>query len=695
LLPTLFSQITLSPLQRPEGSDTFRITGTAGNIRIESTTDSAALFGVNWYLKYVAHLQLSTNGDQLAIHGLLPAPADAIEHSALYSYRFALNQNSDGYSTPYWGWLRWQREIDLLAASGINAMLIERGMDTVLYRTFRDFGYSDTAIRSWITLPAHQNWQLMGNMCCFNGPISRALLAKRARSAKRIVARLRELGITPVLPGYYGMVPADFAELHPEAHIIAQGNWNGFVRPAWLDPRDPLFARVAACFYMHEREVFGDTSIYDMETFQEGGTSGNVPITEAARYIQDALESAHPGARWMLLVWQDNPPVQILEGVDRRRIMIVDIEQGRTPGNNRDRDFEGSPYLFGSLWNFGGRTTLGANVYDYGVRLPELGNKSRNLAGIAVFPEGIDNNPYVFDMFTEMAWRRDSIDLQSWTAEYATRRYGAADPHAQRAWQLLLSTVYGNRADGVTDHGERDAAQESLFNAQPSLTATRASTWSPDSIRYDPQRFDRAFVELLQAAPVVRNTETYRYDLVDVARQVLANRSRLLMPQIKAAYDDKQEILFKTLAGQWQHLMELQDDLLSTNRFFMLGPWLANVPPWASSSEERSLLRYDARSILTTWGDRKASEAGLHDYGNKDWSGLTMDYYLMRWKLYFTSLDSALITNTVPEPIDWFALGDAWNRGHQTYATHPRGNSYSTALRIANELHLSQLTSMQ
>jgi alpha-N-acetylglucosaminidase len=690
LLPTLASEITLLPLPGAEGRDTFRITGAAGHIRVEATTNGAALFGVNWYLKYVAHLQLSTNGDQLAIRGSLPAPAEAIEHSALYPYRYALNQNSDGYSTPYWGWMRWQREIDLLAASGINAMLIERGMDTVLYQTFRDFGYSDAATRNWITQPAHQNWQLMGNMCCFNGPISRTLLAKRARSAKRIVARLRELGITPVLPGYYGMIPADFAERHPEAHIVAQGNWNGFARPAWLDPRDPLFAKVAASFYRHERELFGDTSIYDMEIFQEGGASGDVPVAAAAHRIQQALNDAHPNAMWMLLGWQANPSPELLSGADRDHLLIVDLDQGRSPRETRESDFRGARYLFGGLWAFGGRTTLGGNLYDYAVRLPAMGTREGStMAGTAVFPEGLDTNPVVFDLFTEMAWRKEPVDLRNWIEDYASRRYGGYDDHAQNAWKILMQTAYGQRADGVLDHGERDAAPESLFDAQPALTAKTASTWSPDALRYDPAQLNQAFAELLQVNASLQISETYKYDLVDVGRQALANWSRQTLPQIKDAFDRRDRSRFQALTERWLFMMDLEDQLLATNRYFLLGVWMNSVAPWAENNRERRQLEYDARSILTTWGDRHASESGLHDYGNRDWSGLTHDFYRMRWQVFFTNLESSMESGRPPKPVDWFAMGDAWNRRVQQYPVNSVGNPHALAQRIGKELEIS------
>jgi len=683
LLPHQAQQFELGALPAG-GHERFRIDRDHDRIRVEGSTPSALLFGVNWYLKYVAHVQISPNGDRIG-NAPFPLPTKVIERETPYSYRYALNENVDGYTAPYWDWPRWQREIDVLALSGINAVLIERGTDSVLYQTFRDAGYSDQDIRAWITQPAHQNWQLMGNMCCFNGPISTALLHKRAVSAQQIIARLRELGITPALPGFYGIVPADFQRKFPKAHVIPQGEWAGFTRPGWLDPRDPMFAKLAASFYRHQRELFGDSSIYDMEVFQEGGDSGDVPVPEAARDVQNALLTAHPGARWMMLAWQGNPRQDLLAGVDRKDLLIIDIDHDRIPRDNRQKDFQDAPFLFGGIWEFGGRTTLGANTRNITERLQRLGRNNDNMVGTALFTEGMDTNPFAFDLFTEMAWRNEPIDLAAWTADYVQRRYGAADPHALAAWNVLLHTAYDIRIDQVVFNSERDAAQESLFNAQPSLTANRASNWSPEAMRYDASTFAQALPEMLQVTPALRSSDTYQYDLVDIARQTLANESRVLLPQIKAAYDAKDRAGFDTLTQRWLKLMDLQDQLLSTHRSFLVGHWLAQVQPWASSTQERTRLDYDMRSLLTTWGDRKASEgASLHDYGNKDWAGLTRDYYRLRWQTYFQSLDEALRTGTPPKAIDWFSIGEAWNRSAQVYSDKPEGDAYDVAKRIAS-----------
>jgi alpha-N-acetylglucosaminidase len=215
----------------------------------------------------------------------------------------------------------------------------------------------------------------------------------------------------------------------------------------------------------------------------------------------------------------------------------------------------------------------------------------------------------------------------------------------------------------------------------------KASNWSPEGLRYDIGQFRRVLPEMLAVAPALRHSETYRYDLVDIARQTLANEARRSLPEIKAAYDARDRARFERLAARWLKMMDLEDRLLATSRSFLVGSWLAPVQGWASSAEEAKRLDHDARSILTTWGDRKASEQGpLHDYGNKDWAGLTRDYYRLRWQLYFRALDQALRSGVPATPIDWYALGEKWNRGRETYSSRPAGDSYAAARGIADFL---------
>jgi alpha-N-acetylglucosaminidase len=664
----------------PDGQgEHFLIKTHNSRIEVRGSTPSAVLFGVNWYLKYVAHVSITTNGDRI-VPGRWPLPARPIEGRARFKARYALNENTDGYSSAYWDWKRWEREIDVLALSGVNTVLIERGSDAVLYKTFTDLGLSDTAVRAWIAAPAHQNWQLMGNLCCFDGPISRELMDRRLQSARRILERLRALGIEPVLPGYYGVVPADLSRLYPEIHVVRQGKWAGFDRPDWLDPRDPLFARIADRFYSNQQQLLGSSRIYDMEVFQEGGASGDVPVADAARKIQEALHAAHAGAGWMMLAWEGNPRQELLSGVDRRRLFIIDIDHTREPREDRKTDFGEAPYLFGGIWEFGGRNTFGANLGEINERLTAAARSNPNLIGTALFTEGLDTNPFAFDFFTEAAWRETPVDLTHWATDYAQRRYGGADPHAAAAWNVMLTTAYDIRVNDAPFNSERNAGQDSLFDAEPSLTTNRASHWSPEGMRYPPEQFRQALAELLRVAPALRVSEGYEFDLTDVARQVLANESRLLLPRIDAAYRAKDDRQFDDLTARWLQLMSLQDRLLATNRHFLLGPWLNAARRWGVGKAEQARLEHDQRSLITTWGTRAASAgAHLQDYGNKDLAGLMADYYRARWAAYFAALSRELHTGQAAAPIDWYAFGERWNQAHNSYRDQPHGDTYAVA----------------
>jgi alpha-N-acetylglucosaminidase len=75
-MPHLAPQIHLTLVRGPYAGkpDGFRISGNRGDIHVEAATVPTVLFGVNWYLKYVALMDISTNGSQLGHAGIvLPA----------------------------------------------------------------------------------------------------------------------------------------------------------------------------------------------------------------------------------------------------------------------------------------------------------------------------------------------------------------------------------------------------------------------------------------------------------------------------------------------------------------------------------------------------------------------------------------------------------------------------------------------
>ncbi|MEU7387676.1 alpha-N-acetylglucosaminidase [Streptomyces tanashiensis] len=686
LLDDRAAQFTLIPVEEPESGDYFSVSGPAGAIQVRGTSPATLLTGVGWYLERVAGVDVGWPGDSLGrLPATLPAVSGTITRSANVPHRYALNDTDEGYSGAYRDFASYQRDIDLMALHGVNEVFVPTGAEYPYYEALQGFGYDAAELRAWIPGPAHQAWWLLQNMSAFGGPVSERLIQERAALGSRIAGHLRALGMTPVLPGFFGTVPPGFAARNPGAVTVPQGKWVGFARPDWLDPTGPVFGELAAAYYRVQRQRFGDSDMFKMDLLHEGGTPGPVDVTRAAEAVQRALDSAHPGATWVMLGWQNNPSAALLNGVARDRVLIVDGLSDRYEGLDREKQWGGAPYAFGSIANFGGHTSLGANTGVWGDRFRAWLTRSDSaLRGIAYLPEATGGNPAAFDLFTELAWQPDPVDHRAWFAAYAARRYGGDDPHAAAAWEQLRLGPYSGAS------GTWSEPQDSLFAARPSLTANKAARWSPTAMRYDAGTVERALAELLEVAPALRTSDAYRFDVVDVARQALTNRGRVLLPRIKSAYEAKDLQGFRALVREWNADEELLGRLVASDRRLLLGPWLADARSWGADPEERDRLEYDARSILTSWADRGPSDtAGLHDYANREWAGLVQDVYAPRWAAYFASLDTALVRGTAPVAIDWFARDDAWAHGHQTYPTVPTGDPVALAGEVGTALALS------
>ncbi|MBP3983530.1 alpha-N-acetylglucosaminidase [Pseudoxanthomonas helianthi] len=677
LLPDHAEQIVWQPIATHDGIDRFEIDRDRDRLLIRSNRALSGLAGLHWYLKYVADAHLSWTGTQLDLPARLPLPARRIAMAAQLPHRYLLNDTDDGYSGPYRNWNDWERLLDLAALQGTTAMLVTVGQEAVYHRLLQEFGYNDAELRAWIPAPAHQPWWLLQNMSGFGGPVSTRLLDERIALGRKICRRARELGIEPVFPGYFGTVPGGFVERNPKARVVPQGEWVGFERPDWLDPTSPPFADVAAAFYRHQRELFGDARFFKMDLLHEGGKRGDVDVPAASRAVQQALERAHPGACWVILGWQKNPAAEVLQGVDRERMLIVDgIGDRYAPAPDRERDWNGTPYAFGSIANFGGHVTFGAKANAWVERFHAARRKPGNaLRGIAWMPEGAYRDAAAMELFNELAWRETPIDdLPSWFARYARFRYGAADAHAERAWRALAQSVYQLKTD------EYSEPPDSLFCARPALDTATAAKWSPESVPYDPQQVIKALRELLQVTESLRGSDAYRLDLVDVARQCLANHGRALLPRIAERYKQGDRDGFAKLSAHWLDCMRLQDRLLATHPHFLLGPWLRQARAAAKDEAERIQFEYDARSILTVWGPRPAADqAGLRDYANREWAGMVGGLYLQRWQRFFASLEISLETGAKPEPIDWFATEDEWAHGREDYPITASGSSHALA----------------
>ena len=611
------------------GSDVFEVETSGGRLVLRGNTGVSIASALNWYLANVAHAQMSWDGDNLGLPARLPAVPSKVRITSPYSRRAYLNYCTFNYTMSWWDRARWEREIDWMALHGINMPLATTGQEAVMQATLRRFGMEDSEIRTYLAGPAFSCWQLLTNIEQWAGPLPQSWIDSHLALGRFIVDRERELGMTPILQGFSGCVPMAFRERFPGARIQLKQIWCA-VPPgtAQLDPDDPLFARFGRAFLEEQTRLLGTDHLYAADPFHESEPPKDTPdyLAAVGAKLFSIASDFDPAAIIVMQGWTIREG--IVKGIPADRLLVLDLTGEKW---RETQAFWGRPWVVGVLHNFGGRTSTGANLPAIAANAPTLLAKpgGGRLVGLGVFPEAIEQNPVVYDLALDLAWRNSAPDLPLWIRGYVAARYGGDSPDAQQAWKLLLDSVYSqhNPSPGM----------ESPIGARPALALDRASPWGDFVREYEPGDVWSAWERLQAASASLSRVDTYRYDLVDVARQALADLSVPLYADVVAAYRSGDIRRFDAAKAGFLDLIGDLDALVGTRREFLLGRWLSAARKWGTTPQESDLYERNARLLLTVWGPPSPG-AFLSDYAGRQWSGLIRGFYLRRWEKFFAFL---------------------------------------------------------
>ena len=679
-------------IERLKGEkDFFELDQKGNKVVVRGNNYVSIATGINWYLKYYAGINLSWNGMKADLPEVLPPVLKKERHETDLKLRYDFNYCTFSYSMAFWDWKRWEQEIDWMALHGINLPLAMVGTDVVWKNVLEELGYTREEINAFIAGPGFQAWWLMNNLEGWGGPNPDSWYERQAELQKRILKRMREYGIEPVLPGYSGMVPHN-AKDRLGLNVADPGRWNGYPRPAFLQPTDPQFERIAALYYREMTRLYGKASYYSMDPFHEGGNTSGVDLEAAGKAIWKAMKQANPRAAWVVQAWGANPRPQMIRNLPAGDMVVLDLfsesrPQWGDPASSwyRKEGFGQHDWLFCMLLNYGGNVGLHGKMAHLIEEFYKAKDSSfgKTLKGVGMTMEGIENNPVMYELLCELPWREQRFSKDEWLEGYLKARYGKSDSQVSQAWMLLSNTIY-NCPAASTQQG----THESILCARPSWKAYQVSSWSEMSDYYDPADVIRAAGMMVDAAERFRGNNNFEYDLVDIVRQAVAEKGRLMYRVLVDAYKAGDRELFKLSSDQFLRLILMQDRLLATRSEFKVGRWLESARNLGSTEEEKDWYEWNARVQITTWGNRVAADdGGLHDYAHREWNGLLRDFYYLRWK---TWLDEQLksFEDGQPKAIDFYALEEPWTLKHNSYASEAEGNPVDIACEIYREIKL-------
>ncbi|XP_048255627.1 alpha-N-acetylglucosaminidase-like isoform X4 [Haliotis rufescens] len=679
--------VSVDPSIGPKNRDTFKLVSSGAKLSITGTSGVAVAMGFYYYLKYYCGGQFTWAGQQVALPTVLPviaSPGKVVTSND--QFRYYQNVCTVSYSFAWWDWARWEREIDWMALQGINLPLAFTGQEAIFQRVYMAMGFTDKDLESHFGGAAFLAWARMGNIHGWGGPLPQTWMDAQLILQHQIVTRMRSLGITPVLPGFAGHVPAAITRVFPQANVTRLGGWSNFHQnyseTYLLDFSDPLFSKIGGSFIKAMEYEFGVDHIYNADTFNEMTPRSNDPayLAAAAKGVYNGMLAGDTQAIWLMQGWLFmeqgfwKPPQikALLTGVPQGKMIILDLISELYPIYARTESYYGQPFIWCMLHNFGGTMEL-YGALDKVNGGPSAGRSFPNttMVGTGLTPEGINQNEVMYEFMNEQAWRPGPVNLLDWIDSYQKQRYNGGNKFTSVAWALLKASVYNSTSGHMDFNGV-------LYTRRPSLLMK-------EYIWYDPEQLYQAWDNMVLASttPALGNNTLFTYDLVDVTRNSLQILSSMYYHDIIAAYNTTNTSQLQTAGQKMVDLLSDLDTLLASDVHFLLGTWTEAARQFSLDVNDTILYDLNSRNQVTLWGPT----GQIRDYAAKQWSGLINRYYKPRWQLFVDSLVNSTKTgipfNNVKYDQDTFSTVELpFSNDHTAFPTTTTGSSVDLAAKF-------------
>lgn len=544
-----------------------------------------------------------------------------------------------------------------MALRGVNLPLAWIGVEKIFVEVFQELGLTDAEIADFLSGPAFLAWNHFGNIQgSWGGSLPYTWVDSQFDLQKKIVKRMVDLGMTPILPAFPGFVPRAIARVLPDVNVINGSAWEAFpalyTNDTFMEPTDAHFTEIQKSFISKQTAAYGNvTTFYTLDQFNENNpSSGDLSyLKNVSQGTWQALKAADPSATWVMqgwlfssnsAFWTNDRVEAYLGGVTvDSDLLILDLASESLPQWQRTNSYFGKPWIWCQIHDYGGNMGYYGQVMNITVNpIAALNNATTSLVGFGLSMEGQEGNEIVYDLLLDQAWSATPIDTATYFHDWVTARYAGskAIPTAvYNSWDILRTTVYNNT--NLTSN----AVPKAIFELIPSTTGLVNRTGHhPTTLNYHSADMVKAWSLFYNAAfkePSLWLNPAYEFDLVDMSRQVLANAFIPVYQNLLAAWNttNPSTIKIQTIGAELIGILDAVDTVLSTNENFKLSTWISAARTSAGTQKDlKDFLEYDALNQITLWGP-----AGqISDYASKSWAGLVSSYYIPRWEKFIEYL---------------------------------------------------------
>ncbi len=686
------------------GRNFYELSDLDGKIKIKADCGVSAATGLNYYLKYYCKVQISQQLEQVNMPIDVVSIGKTIYQSSPCKVRYAYNYCTLSYTTPFYGYEAWQRELDFLMLSGVNLILDTTGTEALWVSYLQKLGYNTDQAKNYVSGPCYKAFWLMGNLEGYGGPVADSWVIDTLELARTNQRYMTVMGAQPALQTFVGAMPESFGSIaNPHLmekgfedvrpYMAPQGLWaDGFVRPNILKTTYPAYSYLAKIFYDTQDEIYGQVSDYYCgDVCHEGGiVPEDLSKPKMSKKLLDELIKADKNAVWILQAWWSNPMKEVLQGFAENKVehvMILDLAalaNPRWPDTKTwdGKEFGGTPWIFCILDNYGGRAGMHGKLREMAQLIDSACKEAEFMAGIGITPEGTNANPVVYELFWEMAWRNEAPDIDEWIDAYPERRYGKATEGSKEAWKIFEKTVYGiETIDGAT--------KLNVIQENPSL-AMGYCRKRYHKIGFKRTEFELGLKKLMEDYDILCHNEHYIYDIVDLMRMSLCIATDDYFEVLRRSFALKRADLFKEYSAKFLECIHLIGEVSTYNKDELMGNWVYRAHDWMNDSRngyysdfDRDMMEFNTRIIIADW-----ASAPIQNYANRQYDGLMQDYFYQTWKEHLNNVNDAFAkVEEAPEKMPWersFELGWIFSTNEKQYrrnAAKPEGDGCDRGLK--------------
>lgn len=534
-------------------------------------------------------------------------PAEEVTGAMERKYRLCLSYEFFSCAGCWWGWERWEKEIDFMAMHGVNMPLAMVGTQAVWFKTMMESGMSEEFAMSEISGPSYWGWQLSNCFDAFLPQVKKETIEATVALGRKIIEREKELGMSPVMHAWSGYLSRLYIKSKLRARLLRTGSWFKFAQQYQVSAIDTHFNRIGVLYLKNMGLLLGDAEYYIADPFQAHppAKSKEQFLAGYSTALYRCVTKHEPKAK--LVMHSKSAYPAVIKAVGGDNLIVITDPEDSVEGTAQARrvSFNGCDVtaLHGDMRAIASGESEGVSIESDGA----YSNEILRLAAMRSLRGGFEIDPWLKKAVAQNRWR-------------------ASSEKACQALDILLGTVWRK--------GQPSREGASLVCMRPTMQPSHTSLGDSGTQRaYDPSELFKAAALMLESGG---SGHEFELDLADVVRQAVSDLAAPMCVSAIEAYIARDAAGFEKNSNRFLTAIEDLDRLMMTKKEFSLPYHLKAAGDSGSEKDESQNFEINLLAQITLFGPMRDND--LYDLCHKEWGDMLKTFYLKRWRSFFEIL---------------------------------------------------------